>query len=152
MESQVTCKETERQRQSCGDPVAAARKMKKAIRAVRQYRADQRESFSFNWGLVVPEALQAPFDPTHENMAALQLHRDQPVHSLISELRRAFSGIVAGNVKDFGVRAVEARGPYQLRGDPAVVSALGELLADFVADGRMKLDAANYVPCFEFVA
>ncbi len=136
----------------CGDPVAVARRMKRSIRAVRQYRADQRESFSFNWGLVVPEALQAPFDPTHENMAALQLHRDQPLHSLISELRRAFSGIVAGNVKDFGVRAVEARGPYQLRGDPAVVSALGELLADFVADGRMKLDAANYVPCFEFVA
>ncbi len=135
----------------CGDAAAVARRMKKAIRAVRQYRAEQQESFSFNWGLVVPEALQVPFQPTHDNMAALQLHRDQPVHRLVAELRRAFSGIVAGNVKDFGVRAVEERGPYQLHGDREIGRRLGELLADFVAQGRMKLDAANYVPCFEFV-
>ena len=77
------------------------------------------------------------------------LHRQQPVHELIAELRRAFSGIVAGNVKDAGVRAVEAHGPYQLHGEPEVVAALSELLAKFVEQKRMTLDAANYRPCFE---
>jgi hypothetical protein len=133
----------------CGDAMAVARQVKKAIKSVRAYRVDNSESFSYNWGLEITEGLQQPFTPTHDNMAALQLHRDQPVHRLIAELRRAFSGIVAGNVKEFGVRQVEARGPYQLNGDPEVVQPLGDLLAEFVAQGRMKLDAANYVPCFE---
>ena len=133
----------------CGDPEAVARKLKRAIRAVRAYRVDNRESFSYNWGLVISEDLQVPFEPTHESMAALKLHREQPVHELVAELRRAFSGIVAGNVKDFGVQAVEEHGPFQLHGDPGLVGSLGELLDDFVAQGRMKLDADSYTPCFE---
>ncbi len=40
-----------------------------------------------------------PFEPTHENMANLELHKDQPIHLLAANLRRPFSGIVAGNVK-----------------------------------------------------
>jgi hypothetical protein len=82
-------------------------------------------------------------------MAALALHRDQPLSNLAAQLRCAFSGIVAGNVKDFGTRAVAANGPFQLSGEPDLVASLGELLAEFVASGRMKLDAKNYVPCFE---
>jgi hypothetical protein len=58
---------------------------------------------------------------------------------------------VAGNIKDFGVRAVEEHGPYQLHGDPDIVTSLGELLSAFVAQGRMKLDSSNYEPCFELV-
>ena len=133
----------------CGDAESVARRMKKAIRQLRAYRVEQRESFSFNWGLTITDDLQQPFTPTHENMAALQLHREQPVHHLIAELRRAFSGIVAGNVKDFGVQLVEKHGPYRLSGDPQVIGMLGGLLQDFVDQGRMKLDAASYVPCFE---
>jgi len=129
-----------------------ARTLKRRIKKVREYRMDQRESFSYNWGLVIPDDLQQPFHPTHENMAALQLHRRQPVHQLAAELRRAFSGIVAGNIKDFGVRAVEQRGPYQLTGDPDVVASLGDLLSAFVQQGRMKLDSSNYVPCFRLVS
>jgi len=116
---------------------------------VRRQRIAQQESFSYNWGLVIPEGLQLPFEPTHANMAALKLHRQQPLHELIAELRRAFSGIVAGNVKDAGVRAVEAHGPYQLHGDAEVVGALAELLTRFGEQGRMTLDADNYRPCFE---
>ena len=84
-------------------------------------------------------------------MAALQLHREQPVHQLAAELRRAFSGIVAGNIKDFGIRAVEENGPYQLHGDPDLVQSLGDLLAAFVDQGRMKLDSRDYTPCFTLV-
>jgi predicted Rossmann-fold nucleotide-binding protein len=136
----------------CGDPAAVAKCLKKRIKKVREYRMAQQESFSYNWGLAIPEDLQHPFHPTHENMSALQLHRRQPVHQLAAELRRAFSGIVAGNIKEFGVRAVEERGPYQLRGDPDVVASLGELLAAFVDQGRMKLDSSNYKPCFSLVS
>jgi hypothetical protein len=128
-----------------------AKTLKKRIKKVREYRMDQQESFSYNWGLAIPDDLQQPFHPTHENMAALKLHRQQPVHELAAELRRAFSGIVAGNIKEFGVRAVEEHGPYQLHGEPDLVASLGELLSAFVEQGRMKLDSSNYTPCFELV-
>jgi hypothetical protein len=57
-------------------------------------------------------------------MAQLQLHRGRPVHELAADLRRAFSGIVAGNVKEEGIRAIEAHGPYELTGEPASRSRL----------------------------
>jgi len=136
----------------CGDPVSVARQLKKQIRKVRKHRMEALESFSYNWGLTIPANLQQPFHPTHDNMAALQLHRNQPVHLLAAELRRAFSGIVAGNIKDFGIRAVEEKGPYQLRGDPQVVAGLGDLLSAFVEQGRMKLDSSSYRPCFELAS
>jgi predicted Rossmann-fold nucleotide-binding protein len=136
----------------CGNPAGVAKSLKKRMKKVREYRMEQQESFSYNWGLAIPDDLQQPFHPTHENMAALRLHRQQPVHELAAELRRAFSGIVAGNIKEFGVRAVEEHGPYQLRGEPDLVASLGELLAAFVAQGRMKLDPGKYTPCFELVS
>jgi predicted Rossmann-fold nucleotide-binding protein len=131
------------------DAPAVARAMKKGIKAVRRERVAHSESFSYAWNLHIPDELQQPFLPTHENMAALNLHRDQPRHVLIAELRRAFSGIVAGNVKDFGVRAIEEQGPFQLRGAGDVVRGLAELLERFVSDGRMKIDPATYRPCFQ---
>ena len=112
----------------------------------------QQESFSYNWGLVIPDDLQQPFEPTHANMAALKLHRQQPVHELAAELRRAFSGIVAGNIKEVGIRVVEEHGPYQLQGNADVVTSLGNLLTAFVEQGRMKLDSSNYTPCFKLVS
>jgi predicted Rossmann-fold nucleotide-binding protein len=132
-----------------GDPAAVARAMKKAIKSVRRQRIEQSESFSYCWTLHIPEELQQPFLPTHENMASLALHRDQPKHQLVAELRRAFSGIVAGNVKEFGVKAVETNGPYQLRGEKQLIAGLTGLLEGFVRDGRMKIDPATYRPCFE---
>ena len=82
-------------------------------------------------------------------MASLHLQREQPVFQLMVELRKAFSGIVAGNVKEFGVRAVAQHGPYKMQGDPVVIESLSHLLQTFVAQGRMKIDAASYTPCFE---
>jgi len=132
-----------------GDAPDVARSMKAGIKAVKRQRIAHAESFSFAWRLHIPEELQQPFEPTHENMAALALHRDQPRHRLIADLRRAFSGIVAGNVKDFGVRAVEEKGPYQLHGEVELIDALSDLLSNFVRDGRMKIDPSSYRPCFE---
>jgi hypothetical protein len=54
-------------------------------------------------------------------MANLKLRRALPPHELAANLRRAFSGIVAGNVKDKGIRLIEEHGPYQIHGDSAVM-------------------------------
>lgn len=132
-----------------GDAPAVARAMKRSIKAVRQQRIEHSESFAYQWNLHIPEELQQPFLPSHENMSALALHREQPRHVLIAELRRAFSGIVAGNVKEFGVREVEKNGPFQLNGEQEVISRLAGLLEGFVRDGRMKIDPSTYRPCFE---
>jgi pyrimidine/purine-5'-nucleotide nucleosidase len=84
-------------------------------------------------------------------MAALDLRRDQPAHLLAAHLRRAFSGIVAGNVKADGIRAVEQHGPFEIRGDAAIMEQLDGLLASFAAQRRMKLPGSDYVPCYRVV-
>ncbi len=134
----------------CGDPAAVARRMKRGLREARDYRVRNSESFGFNWGLHIEEELQRPFEPSHERMAALRLEHGRPRHELIADLRRAFSGLVAGNVKEQGIQQIERHGPYLLNGDPELIALLGELLAGFVSEGRMKLDPASYVPCFRF--
>ncbi len=78
-------------------------------------------------------------------MSKLELHRDQPGRDLAVNLRRAFSGIVAGNVREAGIRLVENHGPFELKGDPKILGALDRLLKDFVAQRRMRL-SSNYLP------
>ncbi len=142
----------ERLRVIVGDPAEVARHMVQSMARVRTFRRARNDSYNFNWLLHVPEDFQHPFQPNHETMRGLQLHRDQPVHQLVANLRRAFSGIVAGNVKEFGVSAIEALGPYELHGDAAVMAMLDELLRSFVAEGRMKLPGTAYQPCYRLIA
>lgn len=134
------------------DAAAVARHLKQGMEAVREYRKQQSDSYNFNWLLAVPEDFQHPFEVTHESMRALQLHRDQPLHQLAANLRRAFSGIVTGNVKEYGIQAIEKYGPYELSGDPALMRLLDELLTAFVAQLRMKLPGSTYRPCYRLVA
>jgi predicted Rossmann-fold nucleotide-binding protein len=134
------------------DPAAVARHLVAGIEQVRAFRRDHSDSYSFNWLLRVPYELQLPFEVTHEAMRALQLHRDQPVHRLASNLRRAFSGIVTGNVKEHGIAAIERDGPYELSGDPGLMRLLDGLLSAFVAQRRMKLPGSAYRPCYRLVA
>ncbi|HJO34810.1 MAG TPA: nucleotide 5'-monophosphate nucleosidase PpnN [Gammaproteobacteria bacterium] len=130
------------------DPAAVARAMASGVDAVRKFRIARRDAFHFNWLLQIEPEFQQPFEPTHETMAALALHRDQPLHQLAANLRRAFSGIVAGNVKDAGLRAIEAHGPFEMQGEPALMAALDELLTGFVAEQRMRLPGQSYSPCY----
>jgi predicted Rossmann-fold nucleotide-binding protein len=134
------------------DPAGVARQLVAGTEAVREYRKKQSDSYNFNWLLSVPEDFQHPFEVTHQSMRALQLHRDQPVHELAANLRRAFSGIVTGNVKEYGIHAIEKFGPYELSGDPQLMKLLDELLAAFVAQLRMKLPGSTYRPCYRLVA
>lgn len=134
------------------DPVRVARLVRDGIEAVRRHRIETRDAFFFNWGLQVPTAFQQPFEPTHEGMAALQIHRDRPIGDLAADLRRLFSGIVAGNVKPEGLRAIAERGKFQISGDATILRHLDGLLASFVAQQRMKLPGTDYDPCYEIVA
>ncbi|MFC3717076.1 nucleotide 5'-monophosphate nucleosidase PpnN [Luteimonas soli] len=134
-----------------GDPEKVARQMAAGIRKVREYRLDQKDSFYFNWSLDVPLEFQQPFQPTHEAMAALDLHHGRKPHELAADLRRAFSGIVAGNVKEDGMRRIEEFGPFQIHGDTDMMESLDALLRAFVEQRRMKI-SGDYKPCYEVIA
>ncbi|BAN99399.1 hypothetical protein E05_46330 [Plautia stali symbiont] len=84
------------------DAAEVARLMKKAMPQVKEYRRETGDAYSFNWSIHIAPDLQVPFLPTHENMANLKLFPNQPAEKLAADLRRAFSGIVAGNVKEMG--------------------------------------------------
>ena len=134
------------------DPALVARQVGKGIERVRHHRLDNQDAFFFNWALSIDSVFQMPFRPTHEAMAALNLHREQPQHLFAADLRRAFSGIVAGNVKIEGLRAIEQHGPFLIRGNGEIMQALDALLASFVAQQRMKLPGgAAYVPCYRVI-
>jgi hypothetical protein len=134
------------------DPAETARTMVDGLRKVRDYRIARQDAFFFNWRLVIPEEFQHPFVPTHEAMASLRLHRDREKHLLAADLRRAFSGIVAGNVKVDGIRAIEQFGKFEISGDPELMTAMDAMLASFVSQNRMKLPGGSaYQPCYRLV-
>jgi hypothetical protein len=85
------------------DPAEVARYMVGVMGEVRDYRRANSDSYNYNWLLKIPPAFQHPFEVTHDSMRALRLYRDLPAHELAADLRRAFSGIVTGNVKENGV-------------------------------------------------
>ena len=133
------------------DPVAVARAVQAGIERVAQFRTGRGDAFYFNWALTVDREFQAPFAATHANMRNLDLTRGQDRHQLAANLRRAFSGVVAGNVKDEGIRAVEQYGDFEIRGDADVLNPLDSLLASFAAQQRMKLPGTTYTPCYRII-
>ena len=118
---------------------------------MRRYRRETRDAYYFNWRLKISEDYQEPFNPTHENMSSLRIDRDMPAHELAANLRRVFSGIVAGNVKEEGIKAVEQHGHFEIHGDTAIMESMDFLLQSFVADNRMKLEGVEYSPCYRIV-
>lgn len=132
------------------DPVTVARKMKAGMEAVRQYRRDNNDAYFFNWTLKIDHDFQVPFEPTHANMKTLRLTHDAPFHELAADLRRAFSGIVAGNVKADGVKLVRKHGPYEIHGDADILDGMDRLLRAMVDHGRMKI-SGKYDPCYRIV-
>ena len=84
-------------------------------------------------------------------MAALNLRKNQDAHDLAANLRRAFSGLVTGNVKEHGIRAIESHGPFEISGDKEIMSYLDKLLSAFVSQKRMRLPNAPYKPCYKII-
>jgi predicted Rossmann-fold nucleotide-binding protein len=133
------------------DPKAVALAMQSKLKEVHAHRKEQGESFHFNWELFIPSQFQEPFEPTHKAMAQLDLHIGQEDYILAAQLRRAMSGIVAGNVKEPAVKSIAENGPFELSGDSTIMHKLDTLLAAFVTQKRMKIDHERYVPCYKLV-
>ncbi|HFB66102.1 MAG TPA: LOG family protein YgdH [Aeromonadales bacterium] len=132
------------------DPVDTARTLNSGILALTKYRESHNDSYHFNWRLKIEEEWQKPFDPSHENMSKLNLQLDQPKHILAQNLRKAFSGIVAGNVKPDGIAQIEQQGPFVINAGMDLADSLTALLQSFVDDHRMMLPTPSkkYQPCF----
>jgi predicted Rossmann-fold nucleotide-binding protein len=133
------------------DPERVAQLARDGIQRVRAHRKQHNDAYYFNWRLKIEQDFQQPFLPTHASMRALDLHRHQPAHQLAAHLRRAFSGVVAGNVKLHGIRAIEQHGLFELHGEPDLMRRMDSLLAAFIEQGRMKLPGKQYQPCYRIV-
>lgn len=134
------------------DPVLVARKVKQAMIEVKSSRYESGDAYNFNWSLKIEEDFITPFIPTHENMANLNLSLAQPKEQLAANLRRAFSGIVAGNIKPETSDLIEKYGVFKLHGDRKLMEHIDKLLERFVVQHRMKIPTGEaYQPCYEIV-
>jgi len=133
------------------DPALVAQEMQAGIKEVREFRKSKGDAYYFNWLLKIDHEFQKPFVPLHESMRDLKLHKNQETHLLAANLRRAFSGVVAGNVKDQGIRAIDQYGPFEIHGDASIMEPMDALLASFVAQHRMKLPGKKYNPCYRIM-
>lgn len=131
------------------DPVRVARVMSHGMDVIKDHRKDSGDSYQYNWSLKIEPEFQLPFIPTHEMMGNLNLHYQPNKAELAANLRRAFSGIVAGNVKMETIRSVVKEGPFEIKGDPDLMALLDKLLSAFVKQQRMKLPGTEYVPCYK---
>ena len=130
------------------DPRAVAQEMKSGLRTVLKFRQQHSDAYYFNWRLRIENEFQIPFVATHDAMRNLDLHEDLPKHILAANLRRVFSGIVSGNVREDTALMIERDGPFQIDGSARIMSLLDGLLSDFVDQKRMKLSGRDYQPCY----
>jgi pyrimidine/purine-5'-nucleotide nucleosidase len=134
------------------DPAEVAAHMGRSARKVQSQRQKSGDAFYFNWLLKVPVQYQSPFEVTHETVASLVLHRDLPIHEMAANLRRVFSAVVTGNVKEHGIRRIREYGPFEIHGDRSIMTLLDTLLGSFVEQGRMRLAQESYQPCYRVVS
>ncbi|MGH6914134.1 MAG: nucleotide 5'-monophosphate nucleosidase PpnN, partial [Geminicoccales bacterium] len=130
------------------DPEEVARQMLDGLEKVREFRKAHGDAYYYNWRLNVDHDFQKPFYATHEAMRSLDLTEGLPVHVLAANLRRVFSGIVSGNVREDTIAQIEKQGPFDIFGSVRIMRLLDKLLAAFVAQGRMKLASESYSPCY----
>ena len=133
------------------NPELVAQRVNAGITEVRAFRKSTSDAYYFNWSLRIPTEFQQPFIPNHQNMRQLQLHKNQEAYLLAANLRRAFSGIVAGNVKAAGIQAVQQFGYFEITGETDLMVSIDSLLSSFVQQQRMKLPGTQYVPCYRVI-
>ena len=133
------------------NPELVAQRVNAGITEVRAFRKSTSDAYYFNWSLRIPTEFQQPFIPNHQNMRQLQLHKNQEAYLLAANLRRAFSGIVAGNVKAAGIQAVQQFGYFEITGETDLMVSIDSLLSSFIQQQRMKLPGTQYVPCYRVI-
>ncbi len=135
-----------------GNPEHVASELNKSLNMVKEYRKNSGDSYNFNWTLDIPLDFQVPFIPTHDSMKELNLSLEQPISSLAANLRKCFSGIVAGNVKSEGIEQITQNGPFEIHGDASLMKKMDIMLSSFADQGRMKLNGAPYKPCYKVIS
>jgi hypothetical protein len=130
------------------DPRRVAHEIKNGLEEVLEFRNRHGDAYYFNWRLKIDREFQTPFVATHESMSGLDISEDLPTHILAANLRRVFSGIVSGNVREDTAAVIEVRGPFQIKGSKRIMKMLDLLLAAFVLQQRMKISGSNYDPCY----
>jgi predicted Rossmann-fold nucleotide-binding protein len=130
------------------DPREVARQMHARLGNVHDFRKTHGDAYYFNWRLRVDRDFQIPFVATHESMRDLEISDDLPEHILAANLRRVFSGIVSGNVREDTAELIERNGPFEINGSQRIMDLLDKLLAGFVAKQRMKISSGKYHPCY----
>jgi len=130
------------------DPREVARAMRAGLEDVQEFRTQHGDAYYFNWRLAIDEEFQRPFPSTHAAMGELEINENLPKHVLAANLRRAFSGIVSGNVREDTASLIEKNGPFEINASAKIMSLLDDLLQAFVAQKRMKISAGDYVPCY----
>ncbi len=130
------------------NPSEVAQQMNARLDDVHDYRETHGDAYYFNWRLRVDRDFQVPFVATHESMRDLEISEDLPGHVLAANLRRVFSGIVSGNVREDTAELIERNGPFEVNGSQRIMDLLDKLLAGFVAKQRMKISTGEYHPCY----
>lgn len=130
------------------DPGDVAQHMKARLDDVLKFRDTHGDAYYFNWRLRIDPKFQKPFVATHESMANLEISEDLPSHVLAANLRRVFSGIVSGNVREDTAALIERDGPFEINGSQRIMGLLDNLLNAFVAERRMKIATGEYQPCY----
>jgi predicted Rossmann-fold nucleotide-binding protein len=125
-----------------------AKAMRTGLDEVRDFRTDKGDAYYFNWRLAIDEEFQQPFFSTHESMRALDISEGLPRHILAANLRRVFSGIVSGNVREDTAALIDREGPFEINGSAKIMGLLDNLLAAFVEQKRMKISGNDYEPCY----
>jgi len=133
------------------DPRKVARTVQSGLDEVREFRTTHGDAYYFNWRLAIDAKFQRPFKATHDAMSKLDISEGLPVHELAANLRRAFSGIVSGNVREDTAAIIDEHGPFQISGSANYMQLLDELLAAFVDQRRMKISGDDYRPCYRVV-
>lgn len=133
------------------DPEKVGRMMREGLAEVRSFRRLHGDAYYFNWRLKIDHDFQKPFTATHESMRSLDIREGLPTHELAANLRRAFSGIVSGNVREDTIASIEKDGPFEICATGPYMKLLDQLLASFVSQGRMKIASESYKPCYRVV-
>lgn len=130
------------------DPREVARQINMGLDDVLDFRDRHGDAYYFNWRLRIEADFQKPFVATHESMRGLDISDDLPRHILAANLRRVFSGIVSGNVREDTAELIERVGPFEINGSQRIMTLLDNLLAGFIANRRMKISTGEYQPCY----
>ena len=82
---------------------------------------------------------------------SLERYLNRATLGLWGNKKRAVRTELSGNIREEGIRAIEEHGPFEIRGEKAILAQLDGLLRAFVEQHRMKLPGRMYEPCYRVI-